>query len=278
MIKTNSLLLAGVLSATLMTSVNVNAAEAAAPAASPHTLTSNIGFYSDYLFRGVSYGKKQGAVQGGFDYSHSSGIYLGVWATNVHKDSLLVQNTVELDLYGGYIHQFTPDLSVNVGLLQFYYPDNKTLSGQSLNTTELNAAVTYKFVTLKHSYSLTDYFGANTTSYGSYGGSGNSKGTGYTEINASYAIPQLSGLNVTGHVGHLKLENYSMFDYTDINIGVNKDFEIANSKGWNASLLYSTIDADASLYNINEAASAQYGIPVYKSVGDQAVFALKRTF
>jgi uncharacterized protein (TIGR02001 family) len=82
MIKTNSLLLAGVLSATLMTSVNVNAAEeAAAPAAapaSPHTLTANVGLYSDYLFRGVSYAKGQGAIQGGFDYSHSSGIYLGV--------------------------------------------------------------------------------------------------------------------------------------------------------------------------------------------------------
>jgi uncharacterized protein (TIGR02001 family) len=274
MIKTNSLLLAGVLSATLMTSVNVNAAEeAAAPAAapaSPHTLTANVGLYSDYLFRGVSYAKGQGAIQGGFDYSHSSGIYLGVWATNVHKDSLLYENTVELDLYGGYVHQFTPDLSVNVGLLQFYYPDNQKAlnANQSLNTTELNAAVTYKFVTLKHSYSLTDYFGANTTSYGGYGGSGDSKGTGYTEINASYAIPQLSGLNVTAHVGHLKLENYSMFDYTDINVGVNKDFEVAGSKGWNASLLYSTSDADSALYTWRG----------YNAVQDTAVFALKRTF
>lgn len=274
MIKTNSLLLAGVLSATLMTSVNVNAAETAAPAAepaSPHTLTANVGLYSDYLFRGVSYGKKQGAVQGGFDYSHSSGIYFGVWATNVHKDSLLYQNTVELDIYGGYVHQFTPDLNVNVGLLQFYYPDNQKAlnANQSLNTTELNGAVTYKFVTLKHSYSLTDYFGANTISYGPLtGNSGDSKGTGYTEINASYAVPQLSGFNVTAHVGHLKLENYSMYDYTDINVGVNKDFAIANSKGWNASLIYSTNDASAAWYNT----------ATYKSVGDQAVFALKRTF
>ena len=51
---TSSLLLAGVLSATLMTSVNVRAEEAAAAApASPHTLTANVGIFNDYLFRAV---------------------------------------------------------------------------------------------------------------------------------------------------------------------------------------------------------------------------------
>jgi uncharacterized protein (TIGR02001 family) len=42
-----------------------------APPASPHTFTSNVGFVSDYSFRGISQTMGEPAVQGGFDYSHS---------------------------------------------------------------------------------------------------------------------------------------------------------------------------------------------------------------
>jgi uncharacterized protein (TIGR02001 family) len=47
-------------------------AQAAAPA-SPHTFTPNVGIVSDYLFRGVSQTRGGAALQGGVDYSHSSG-------------------------------------------------------------------------------------------------------------------------------------------------------------------------------------------------------------
>ena len=55
-------------------------AQTAAPAAaeaSPHTLTANVGLVSSYRFRGIdqTYGKP--ALQGGFDYAHSSGFYAG---------------------------------------------------------------------------------------------------------------------------------------------------------------------------------------------------------
>jgi uncharacterized protein (TIGR02001 family) len=40
----------------------------AAPAATPeHTLTGNVGLFSDYRFRGISQTFKQPAIQGGFD-------------------------------------------------------------------------------------------------------------------------------------------------------------------------------------------------------------------
>ena len=42
-------------------------AVAAAEPASPHTFSSNVGFFTDYTFRGISYTKERGAVQGGFD-------------------------------------------------------------------------------------------------------------------------------------------------------------------------------------------------------------------
>src|SRR2546428_12277993 len=96
-ISTKPVLIAGILASALAGLSAAHAEDAAAPAtvaaapaepASPHTLSSNIGFFSDYVFRGISYTRERGAVQGGFDYSHSSGIYLGVWASNVNKNAL----------------------------------------------------------------------------------------------------------------------------------------------------------------------------------------------
>jgi uncharacterized protein (TIGR02001 family) len=51
---------------------------AAAPAATPeHSLTGNLTLVSDYRFRGISQSYKLPAVQGGIDYAHSSGLYVG---------------------------------------------------------------------------------------------------------------------------------------------------------------------------------------------------------
>ncbi len=262
--KTNSLLLAGVLSATLMASVNVRAEEAAAPAAapaSPHTFTANVGIFNDYLFRGVSYGKERGAIQGGIDYSHASGFYAGVWGSSIEKDSL-AGNTTEIDLYGGYVYPINADLSLNVGFLQFYYPNHKTCQAcSSQNTTELNAALTYKYFTLKHSYVVSDWFGLR-----------GSDGSGYTEFNVAYPLPitQITGLNIAAHVGHQRVETWSAGDYTDYLIGVNKDFAIAGSTGYNVGVNYSYNDGDTSAY-----------LPMadgYKQVGSHTMFYLKRTF
>src|SRR5947209_8402890 len=80
-------------------------AQAAAPAAapaSPHTLTANAAFVTDYRFRGISQTFKLPAVQAGFDYSHSSGFYLGTWGSNVSGNQYPNGNSMEMDLYGGY--------------------------------------------------------------------------------------------------------------------------------------------------------------------------------
>ena len=285
--KTNSLLLAGVLSATLMTSVNVNAAETAAPAAapaSPHTLTANVGLFSDYIFRGISYARGRGSVQGGFDYSHANGLYAGVWSSNVSSDVNAIQgNTMEIDLYGGYVHTFNPDLSINVGVLQFYYPTTKrdpNLFAGSSNTTELNAAVTYKYFTLKHSYVASKFFGYY-----------DSEGSGYTEFNVNYPVPQVAGLNFTAHVGHQYVAGKGAFDvawqgnpavtsnsiynYTDWQIGVNKDFSVGQSAGWNAGLSY--IDTNATAFK-NGFQLWSYINENYNSGESKVLAYLKRTF
>ena len=251
------LFLAGLLGTTLMASATAYAADApaAAPAAapapaaaaaepaSPHTLSANVGLYGQYVFRGITYTNERPALQGGFDYAHSSGLFAGVWASNVDRNALY-GNTLEIDLYGGYTHQFTPDLGINVGFLQFYYPDNEKLAGESANTTELNAAVTWKWFTLKYNYAVSDFFGLNNKSLAD--GKGGSDGSDYWEAAFNYTLPY--DINLLLHAGHQSVEGRSVADYTDYLVGVNKNFSIAGSTGWNAGVNFTSTNARDSWY------------------------------
>ena len=62
---------------------------APAPEAKPaepkpsYTLTGNVGIFSQYIFRGLTQTGRKPALQGGFDFAHESGFYLGTWASNI---------------------------------------------------------------------------------------------------------------------------------------------------------------------------------------------------
>ncbi|MGC2165225.1 MAG: TorF family putative porin, partial [Gallionella sp.] len=84
--------------------------------ASPHTFTGNVGFTTDYTFRGISQNYRSPAVQGGFDYAHSSGFYAGTWASNVSGNQY-TNTSMEWDWYAGYNGKVNDDLAYNVGLV-----------------------------------------------------------------------------------------------------------------------------------------------------------------
>jgi len=243
------------------------AAPAAAPAepASPHTLTANVGLFSQYVFRGITYTNERPALQGGFDYAHASGAFLGIWGTNV-DDAGLYGNTLEIDLYGGFANTIgDTGIGYNVGFLQFYYPDNDKIAGQSPNTTELNAAISYKWLTLKYSRAVTDFFGLNSVSLGD--GKGDTKGSDYWELNFNYVLPK--DINLALHVGHQTVEDRSDFDYTDFLIGVNKNFSVGSSTGWNVGVNYTTTDADDDIW---------VDAKGHETGDDHVILFLKRTF
>ncbi|SDK79080.1 conserved hypothetical protein [Methylophilus rhizosphaerae] len=220
--------------------------------ASPHHLSGNAGLYSDYLFRGISYGRGHVTAQAAIDYSHDNGFFLGLGYTNVNKDAIY-GNTYEIDLYGGWKKAFANELTLTTGLITYYYPQNNHYVHQHPHVTELNAAVDYKQFNLKYSHSLTDWFGVNTVSmgHGMIGhhemGTGDSKGSHYIEASYTTQWPD-TGINWVFHVGHQSVHNYHIADYTDYSVGINKDFAIGSLKGWNAGLSYFVLDADDDWY------------------------------
>jgi hypothetical protein len=90
--------LAGALAAPALAS-----AQQAAVPASPHTLTGNVGLFSSYRFRGIDQTFGKPALQGGVDYSHASGIYLGNWNSNVQQGAGYPGGNLEMDFYGGWV-------------------------------------------------------------------------------------------------------------------------------------------------------------------------------
>ena len=163
------------------------------------TVTGNVALVSDYLFRGLTQTWGHPAIQGGGDLALKNGFAAGFWASSI-SDRSYPGAALELDLYASYGTQINDDWSWRVGLYSYLYPngdlDNVGLASRSFNTTEANAALTWKWLTLKYSTSLTDYFGIDTEQ----GYRDDSKGTGYLELNA--AIPLNDAWSLALHAGH----------------------------------------------------------------------------
>lgn len=166
-------------------------AEDASPPQPDNAITGNAAVASDYMFRGISQTWGGPAVQGGGDVALKNGIAAGFWASSVSENSY-PGALMELDLYASYGADFNDGWSWRAGLYGYVYPGGNLddakppLPSRSFSTLEANAALSWKWLTLKYSYSLTDYFAIDT----GQGYDGDSKGTQYVQLDA--VIP-LSG-------------------------------------------------------------------------------------
>ena len=199
------------------------------PETAQHTVTSNVGLVSNYVFRGIAQTSGNPAIQGGMDYAHASGFYAGLWGSNVSwiADSGAVATgsvTMELDTYLGYKNSFATDLGYDVGAVRYNYLGDYTATPgfAKADTAEVYAAISYKFLTAKYSYGVLDQFLTMK----------DAKGTNYIELNASYPIPDTS-YTLSAHVGKQTYTGVNAdalatagtpATYTDYKVGVAKDF------------------------------------------------------
>jgi uncharacterized protein (TIGR02001 family) len=203
----------------------------AAPAEPASPLSFNVGVTSNYIFRGVSQTHGKAAVQGGIDYLHASGFYVGAWASSITwvKD-FLGKGSVEVDVYGGYKNSFgnNGDWNYDLGFITYNYPNKGGAIPTVLanpNTQELYGAVGYKWLTAKYSYATSSHF------IGWYGGPAlnqTTRGSSYLELNANYDAG--NGWTLIGHLGHQNVKNsvttfggVNGASYTDWKLGVSKD-------------------------------------------------------
>ena len=86
------------------------------------TVTGSVARVSDYRLRGVSQSDKEMAVQGGLTIAHSSGVYVGTWASNLAGWGTFGGSNLELDLIGGYKTPIGGGGTLDVGLTWYMYP------------------------------------------------------------------------------------------------------------------------------------------------------------
>jgi len=108
-------------SATVALAIGVSAPAFAEEASSPFTISGSATIASDYRFRGVSQSNKAMAVQGGMSVKHETGIYAGVWASNLSGWGTFGGSNTELDIYGGYSVNVS-GVTLDVGLTWYMYP------------------------------------------------------------------------------------------------------------------------------------------------------------
>ncbi len=211
--------------AALATIATIAAAGAAHAGDGP--FTANVGLVSDYAYRGWSQTDERPALQGGFDYAHDSGLYAGVWGSNVSWLS---------DSQPG--RPATASSSTSTAATRARSAPSATTSAccstttraatrrayNSPNTLEGYIGLSWEFLSFKYSYAFTDLFGYEK-----------SDGSQYYDLGA--AVDVGGGFTLAAHVGYSDIKGQD--DYTDWKLGVTKEFG-----GFNFGLHYVDTDVD----------------------------------
>ena len=176
-------------------------------------ISGNVALTTDYRFRGISQTDRNPAVQGGFDWAHDSGFYLGTWGSNVD-----FAGSLELDYYGGYAHDINDSLSFDVGAIYYDYPGD----GGNLEFWEVYGGLSGDLgpVSLSGTVSYSnDYFGESGDAF-------------YYDLGASYELP--AEFSLAAHYGYQTIDDGSVKDagffssnednYQDWSIGVSRSF------------------------------------------------------
>ena len=216
-------------------------------------VTTNLGATSDYRFRGISQTQNAPAIQGGIDYAHKSGVYIGNWNSSVSSQLYTNGSGVESDLYAGYKKEVA-GLTLDVGSYNYFYP-RASVAKTNYDTKEVYAGVAKGPVSVKVSQSLGDYFATS-----------NSRGTRYFQADVTYPVAATK-VSVLAHAGKTDVANNTNSDYTDYNFGLGY-----NIAGFDVSAKYYANTNKTSTF---QTANTLNGQKLYKNA---AVLSVSKTF
>lgn len=184
------------------------------------TSSASVALTTDYIWRGVSQTHNDPAVQGSFDIAHESGVYLGVWGSNVEFEGGPSDTvSIEIDAYIGYSRATTfggllpTALTYDIGFLHYEFPSNA-----DFNLNEVYFGVALSPV---ENMNFSTYYYLDT-------GLENKIGHGYADISADYTLPDWAwNTTLIAHAGHYD-RTAGADNYWDWKLGVAKDIGIFN--------------------------------------------------
>ena len=194
-------------------------------------LTANVAYTSNYLSRGLTQSNDHFSLQGGFDYAHESGFYLGTWAAGVEyrgtSTGALPAAFQEIDGYGGFKGKISPDSTYDIGLIRYAYPGANSSLNYDFN--EVYASLGYRVGDLG--------LGVGVKYSNNYwGGSGNAT---YTHASADYKLD--AKWSISAHVGHQSVEDSDAWGHEDHTVvGLSGDYALTDH--YTASVRWSKTD------------------------------------
>ena len=205
--------------------------------------TGNMTLASEYLYRGIAQTNNKPAFQGGFDMNHKSGLYVGNWNSNISWLSDAnpgLSAPIEMDFYGGYKIEIPGGVTLDPGVLYYYYPKKGVSLPVDPSTLEVYLGASWGPATFKYSYSTSELFGTPGT-----------KGSQYFDLSATFNVP--GGVAITPHIGRQQVstdgatptcgDGSKNFSYTDYN--VKGTYDLA---GWTLGAMISDTDAKKACY------------------------------
>jgi len=191
------------------------------PAGASADVSANVGWVSDYIFRGVP--QSSSSASAGIDYEQG-GFYAGTWGADVGMGS-------EVDLYLGYGGE-AGDLSYGIGATGYYYTDDFDDTYQELNlnlgyqTLSLDVALgqydNFTGPTLDYSFvSVGLELGPATLTLGSFGQDANGE---YAELGFGW---DFEGIDLSFGVVHSTSDLLGPgASETSLIFGINKTFDL----------------------------------------------------
>jgi uncharacterized protein (TIGR02001 family) len=250
--------------------------------------TGSVGFYSDYIVRGVSQTNNRPALEANLDYNHSSGFYIGTFGSNVSwledgwepaapgvNSSVYggaagnsISATLEIDLYTGIKNKFAGDF-----LYEFRLNNGPggNVGLKAGNTAEVYAGIGWKWFMAKVWYAITDGVFMIPRARGTY----------YANLSATFPIGE-TGFTLIGAVGtwrfagtadYLQVANggvgadNSVYNLNDFKIGVTKD-----AFGFTFGAFATGSTADLTFIGSTGSMSAAWGNKFGSNIGDQTFF------
>ena len=165
-------------------------------------VSGNVALASDYVYRGVSQTNEEAAIQGGFDIEGESGLYVGVWASNIAFDG-----SIEIDIYAGYGGEFSEDLGFDIGVLRYDYPNDAGPNDSSFN--EIYGSLSYQDLTVGVAYSNDFFFESGTATY----------------IYIDYSLPLPNDFGLDLHYANQAIDDNATFgapDYAEYSLGLSR--------------------------------------------------------
>ena len=182
-------------------------------------ISGNVTMASDYVFRGISQTSNQIAIQGGFDYEHESGLYIGTWASNVDSEffNTGTDPQTEIDGYVGYSGDVGNGFGYDVGYLRYQYPGASSAGTNEYHVTGSYSTGSFGDFSLTANYSPSLNFAASDESAWYWS-------AGYDTTLPWYEIGLSASLGYSTGDAFDKDDGDGFNDsYTDWSIGVSKN-------------------------------------------------------